>query len=38
LAADVFILVITIYLVVVGVREAVRTFARLRAEAPGAAE
>jgi carbon starvation protein CstA len=38
LTADVFILVITIYLVVAGVREAARTFARLRAEAPGAAE
>ncbi len=38
LAADVFILVITIYLVIVGVREAVRTFARLRAEAPVTAE
>jgi carbon starvation protein len=38
LAADVFILVITIYLVIVGVREAVRTFARLRTETPGAAE
>ena len=38
LTADVFILVITIYLVIVGAREAVRSYNRLRAEAPGAAE